>query len=551
MNSLEQRTSMRLLGLAVVTSAVLIPLPILNAQEASVERIDLGALHEIKTQAFQHSEVMDNLFHLADVHGPRLTNSPNHRAAAEWAMQRLRSYGLQNVHLESWGEFGNAWQYKKFYGALVEPNYQPIVGAPLAWTAGTNGPVTGEVVLARIESEADFPKFAGKLRGKIVLFSKPEAIPMPTEVEARRFTDEELRQLTLVPDPGAMPSGFGGCQANPPATNISRRAFTPGFDVDAAVRRQAAQRVAINEFLKSEGVLVVVTNGRRAIGGGTVTTEAGGSQDPDTPETLPMVAIVHEHYNRLVRLIENGKSPKVTFDIETEFYKDDLNGFNVVGDIPGASKKNELVMLGAHLDSWQGGTGATDDGIGSAVVMDAVRILTRLDRPMDRTVRIALWGGEEQGLLGSKYYAKQHFGPERKDSRTKLVAYYNHDYGAGKYRGIWANGNDQIASIFKQWSVPLRDLDFQIVAGATAKPVKSPGGTDSASFSALGFNGFAFLQDPLQCAFRASHTNMDFSDRVPEGDAMQSAAIQAWFVFNTANRTAPLPVRSANSISEK
>jgi carboxypeptidase Q len=525
---------MTLFKCKTVATLLLAAMP--SAAQEAPEKIDLVVLHDIKSQAFQHSQVMDHLFYISDVYGPRITSSPNHHAAAEWIVKRLQSYGLQNVHLEPWGPFGNSWQYKKFYGALVEPNYAPLIGFPLAWTPGTDGPVTAEAVLAPIHSQDDFAKYKGKLKGKIVLIADPKVVLMHTEVEARRLTDEEIASRTIVPDPSRLGAGFGGARAAaapPPA---------PG----AALRL----RNDTSKFLSDEGVLVAINYGTNG-DGGTVFASFGGSQNPADPTPPPMVAVTPEHYNRIARLIQHGMNPKLAFDIQTEIYKNDQMGFNVVGEIPGTTKKDEVVMLGGHLDSWQGGTGATDNGTGSSVAIEAVRILTQLHRPMARTVRIALWGGEEEGLLGSKFYVQQHFAPRDTMKQTpeyaKLDAYYNDDSGSGRFRGISADGNDEIASIFKQWAAPIRDLEFQAVAGATAAPTREPGGTDSTSFSWIGLDGFGFMQDPLEYGSRTHHSNMDLYDRVQVGDVMQGAAIEAWFVYNTATRPSMLPRLDAPS----
>ncbi len=515
-------------------AVLLLPAFSAMAQEGAPEKIDLKVLHEIKAQAFQHSQAMDDLFYIADVYGPRVNGSPNHRAAAEWIMARLKSYGLQNVHLEPWGPFGNSWQYKKFYGALVEPNYAPLIGFPLAWTPGTGGPVTAEAVLAPIHSQADFAQYKGKLKGKIVLIADPKIVLMHTEPEAHRLTDEELQSRSLVPDPSRL-GAFGG-GGRPPSATPPPPPPAPG----AALKL----RNDTSQFLADEGALVAVNYGTNG-DGGTVFATFGGSQDPKDPVPPPMVAITPEHYNRIARLIQHGMAPKVTFDIETTTYKDDPMGFNVVGEIPGTTKKDEIVMLGGHLDSWQGGTGATDNGTGSSVAIEAVRILTALHKPMARTVRIALWGGEEEGLLGSKFYVQQHFAPRDTMKVTpeyaKLDAYYNDDTGSGRFRGISADGNDEIAAIFKQWAAPLRDLEFQSIAGATAAPTLQPGGTDSTTFSWVGLDGFGFQQDPLEYGTRTHHSNMDLYDRVQAGDVMQGSAIEAWFVYNTATRPELLP----------
>jgi carboxypeptidase Q len=491
-----------------------------------LEPIDLGVLNEIKWEAFNNSQVMDHLFYLSDVHGPRVTSSANYRAAAEWTMKRLESYGLKNVHLEPWGPFGNGWQYKKFYGALVEPNYAPLIGFPLAWSPGTKGPVTAEAILAPLASQEDFAKFKGKLAGKIVLIAAPKAIEMHTEAEAHRLTAQEIEARATVPDPSRL-----GSNGRPPAPPTDRA-------------KVLKLRNDISRFLSEEGAVVAVNYGTNG-DGGTVFATWGGSQNPDDPVPPPMVAITPEHYNRVARLLEHGFKPRLTFDIETEFYRDEQMGFNIIGEIPGTTKKDEVVMLGGHFDSWQGGTGATDNATGSSVAIEAVRILTTLKKPMARTVRIALWGGEEQGLLGSRHYVQQHFAPRDTMKRTpeydKLVAYYNDDSGSGRFRAVPANGNLLTKAIFEQWIAPLKDLEITTVTAATSAPTKEPGGTDHTSFTWIGLNGYGFLQDPLEYNTRTHHSNMDLYDRVQPGDVMQGAAIEAWFVYNTATRAQMLP----------
>ncbi|MET0280758.1 MAG: M28 family peptidase [Steroidobacteraceae bacterium] len=507
----------------LIALGLLAATPLLAQQ---LEPIDLNALNQIKWEAFNNSQVMDHLFYLSDVYGPRVNGSPNHRAAAEWAMKRMESWGLKNVHLEPWGPFGNGWQYQKFYGALVEPNYAPLIGFPLAWSPGTNGPVTAEAILAPIKSQEDFAKYKGKLKGKIVLIAEPKAITMHLEPEARRLTDAEIAARAATPDPSRI-----GTAGRPVAPTTDR----------AAVLKL---RNDTSRFLSEEGAVVVVNYGTNG-DGGTVFATWGGSQNPEDPQPPPMVAITPEHYNRVARLLEKGFAPKLTFDIQAQFYKDDQMGFNVIGEIPGTTKKDEVVMLGGHFDSWQGGTGATDNATGSSVAMEAVRILTTLKKPLARTVRIALWGGEEQGLLGSRFYVQQHFAPRDTMQQTgeyaKLVAYFNDDSGSGKFRGISANGNLLTKAIFEQWIEPLKDLEITTVTGATAAPTKEPGGTDHTSFTWIGLNGYGFLQDPLEYASRTHHSNMDLYDRVQPGDVMQGAAIEAWFVYNTATRAAMLP----------
>ncbi len=510
-----------------------------TAQQQDGDKVDLGALTQIKNEAFQHSQVMENLFYISEVYGPRITSSRNHRAAAEWAMQQLKTWGLQNVHLEKWGPFGDGWQIKKYYGALESPAYASLIGFPLAWTPGTNGPVTAEAVLAPLHSEADFAKYKGKLKGKIVLIFDPRELAMHTEAEAHRLTDAEIEERAKTPDPSRM--GFGPRPGAAPAPLPGE--FTP-MTLTTAAPSGRILRNKVNAFLKEEGVAVALTPGYNG-DGGTVFASFGGSQDPKDPVGPPMAAITPEQYNRICRLLQHGITPKLTFDIETEYQKDDEMGFNVVGEIPGTSKADEVVMVGGHFDSWQGGTGATDNGTGSAVAMEAVRVLATLHKPMARTVRVALWGGEEEGLYGSLAYVQQHFAPRDTMKKTpeydKLDVYFNDDSGSGKFRAVSALGNAQMAAIFQSWIAPIKDLGIDGVVGLTAGPTLQPGGTDSTSFSYIGLNGIGFMQDPLEYGTRTHHSNMDLYDRVQKGDVMQGALIEAWFAYNAATRAEMLP----------
>jgi carboxypeptidase Q len=522
MNFRKRRTVIRLLAVLCTLVAALL----------AQEKVDLAVVNEIKGEAFQNSQVMDHLFYLTDVYGPRLTNSPGHRAAAEWIVKRLQSYGLQNVHLEKWSDFGQSWKLTHFSAHLLEPQYQPLIGFPLAWTPGTGGVVTGEPVLAVINSEADFDKFRGKLKGKVVLTMEPKQIEPITEPMSRRWTNEELAARANVIDPSRT-NLFG------PAPAAARPATPPLSREETAARKNK-----INQFLKDEGALVVLQYGSNG-DGGTVFATAGGSRDPKDPIPPPMVAITPEHYNRIARLMEHKIPVKLEFDIRTEFMNDTTDSFNVVGDIPGTTKKDELVMLGAHLDSWHGATGATDNGTGSSVAIEAVRILKALNLPMARTVRIALWGGEEEGLLGSIAYVQEHFANRNtmqpSADYSKLSAYYNDDTGTGRFRGISVGGNDMVKPIFEAWLEPFHDLGATVVLGVTSPPTVRPGGTDHTSFTWIGLPGFSFVQDPMEYGTRTHHSNMDFYDRVQKGDVMQASAIMAWFVYNTAVRPEMLP----------
>ncbi|HEX4037627.1 MAG TPA: M28 family peptidase [Acidobacteriaceae bacterium] len=522
----------------VVCSLCVLFTSVAPAQDQSGDRVDLGALTQIKDEAFYHSQVMNSLFYISEVYGPRVNNSRNHRAAAEWAMQQMKDWGLQNVHLERWGPFGYGWQIKKYYGALETPAYAALIGFPLAWTPGTDGPVTADAVLAPLHSAEDFAKYKGKLRGRIVLIFDPRELSLHTEPDAHRLTDEEIEARTKTADPSHVGFGF-----RPGAAAPRPGEFTPA-SLSTAAPSGRILRNQVNAFLKEEGVAVALTPGYNG-DDGTIFASYGGSQDPKDPVGPPMAAITPEQYNRICRLLEHGITPKLTFDIETEYQKDDLMGFNVIGEIPGTTKADEVVMVGGHFDSWQGGTGATDNGTGSAVAMEAVRILATLHKPMARTVRVALWGGEEEGLYGSLAYVQQHFAPRDTMVKTpeydKLDLYMNDDSGSGKFRAVSALGNAQLASIFQSWIAPIRDLGIEAVTGLTAGPTLQPGGTDSTSFSWIGLDGVGFMQDPLEYGTRTHHSNMDLYDRVQKGDVMQGAMIEAWFAYNAATRDEMLP----------
>ncbi len=527
---------MKMLRAAVVAMGCAAVLLVSGAQEQGGDKVDLKALNELKREAFQHSQVMENLYYLSEVYGPRVNNSRNHRAAAEWAMAQMKAWGLQNVHLEKWGPFGYGWQIKKYYGALETPAYASLIGFPLAWTPGTNGVVTADAVLAPLHTEADFEKYRGKLKGKIVLIFDPRELAMHTETDAHRLTDAEVEARTMTPDPSR--NGFGGGGNGPRPGE-----FTPATLSTAAASGRVL-RNKVNAFLKEEGVLVALTPGYNG-DGGTIFASYGGSQDPKDPVGPPMAAITPEQYNRICRLLQHGTTPKLTFDIETEYQKDDVMGFNVIGEIPGTSKADEVVMVGGHFDSWQGGTGATDNGTGSAVAMEAMRILATLHKPMARTVRVALWGGEEEGLYGSLAYVQQHFAPRDTMKKTaeydKLDVYFNDDSGSGKFRAVSALGNAELAAVFNSWIVPVKDLGISAVTGLTAGPTVTPGGTDSTSFSWIGLDGIGFMQDPLEYGSRTHHSNMDLYDRVQKGDVEQGALLEAWFAYNAATRAEMLP----------
>ncbi len=501
----------------------------------SQESVDLSIIHRIKAEAFENSQVMDHVFYLTDVHGPRLTGSPGYKEAGDWAVSRLKEYGLTSVHEEAWGPFGRGWTFMRFAGHMIAPQYQPLIGAPLAWTPGTEGAVQGDAIYAPIATDADLEKFKGKLKGKIVLTMPLKTVNMIMEPPGHRLTDAELQARAETQDPARLAGLASGLFLGPNAG---------GQPTPEERERRAQFRKKMNQFLKDEGALVILQYGSNG-DGGTVFIQAGGSQDPKEPIPPPMVAVTPEHYNRVVRLLQHNIPVKLEFDIQARFIDSPTDSFNVVGEIQGNSKKDELVMLGAHLDSWHSGTGATDNATGSSVAIEAVRILKTLNLKMDRTVRIALWGGEEEGLLGSQAYVKQHFADretmEPKPEYFKLAAYFNDDTGTGRFRGIGVQGNEQVQPIFEAWLKPFHDLGATTVGGISLLSARRPGGTDHTSFDYVGLPGFSFIQDPMEYNTRTHHSNMDVYDRVQPGDMMQCAAIMAAFVYNAATRPEMLP----------
>jgi hypothetical protein len=541
MNLLSLRKAAALCAAAMLLSS-------LPAQDTGGDKVDLAVLNQIKTEAYQHSQVMENLYYMSEVYGPRVTNSRNHRAAAEWAMQQMKSWGLQNVHLEPW-PFGYGWQIKKFYGAMETPAYAAFNGFPLAWTPGTNGQITADAVWAPIHSKEDFAKYKGKLKGKVVLMFDPPQLSLHMRADAMPSpTDEEIlaRANSNGPRGGRAPAVPGSPDANRDPSGRGRPGegtweYTP---TSLALSGNQALRNELNAFLHEEAPAVVLTPGYNG-DGGTIFSTYGGSQDPKDPVPPPMVAINPEQYNRVVRLLQHGTTPKLTFDIQIDYQKDNLKAFNVIGEIPGTTKPDEVVMLGGHFDSWQGGTGATDNGTGSAVAMEALRILTTLHKPMARTVRVALWGGEEEGLYGSIAYVQQHFAPRDTMKKTpeydKLDVYFNDDGGSGRFRGVSAGGSPQTAAIFKSWIEPLKDQHIVAVSGTEFRPTAQPGGTDSTSFSWIGLPGIGFQQDTLEYGTRTHHSNADVYDRVQKDDVMQGSMIEAWFAYNAATRPDMLP----------
>ncbi len=578
-------------------------------QAQSPERIDPEVISKIKEEGLSRSKAMETISFLTDVHGPRLTGSPITIRAAEWTREKLTEWGLVNAHFEPWGPFGTGWTLEGFTANLIEPSYSTLIGYPKAWSPSTPKTVRGEPILIEAGKSEDLDKYRGKLHRAIVMIAPPREIKPLFDPPATRKTDPELLELANADAsarrrrggaPGGAPSGApsnapsaaaGGASARPGADGVqppAGRGPTPGTtpntpptaEASAANDPRAAfaqSRATMQlqadkwQLAYDEGAAVVLEPGRGD--GGTVFVasvtmprKADPNRSSDSPfsrgprpwasdegDILPQVVLAAEHYNRLVRLVEKGAHPKVEIDIASRFHKEPNNTFNIIAEIPGTDLKDEIVMLGAHFDSWHSGTGATDNAVGCGVAMEAVRILKAIDAKPRRTIRIGLWTGEEQGLLGSKAYVTEHFGKavpaggdsergeggprgpmrmkyELKPEHDKFAAYFNLDNGTGKIRGIHLQGNEPLRPMFRSWLGPFADM------GASTVTHANTGGTDHLSFDDVGLPGFQFIQDPLEYDTRTHHSSMDVYERIQEDDVKQASVIMATFVYQAAVR---------------
>ena len=502
--------------------------------QTSPEKIDSAAFAQIRDEGMNRSGVMEILSYLSDVYGPRLTGSPGFERAANWAQTKLSSMGLANAHLEKWGPFGRGWDLKRYNANVVGRQNFPLFSYPKAWSPGTGGNVTGEVLYLDATTDSALQTYKGKLKGKFVLLSEPRDIKAHFLPEATRTADSTLLDMA---------------NADAPAP---RRGGGRRFEMTPAQKARAIVEFEKLEMCQKEGALALLTISR-GDGGNIFVQQAGVPAHPDTPFTkrvsaydpkapkiLPQIAVAAEHYNRLVRMLKKGETPKIEMDLEVAFSKSDSVN-NILAELPGTDLKDEVVMIGGHFDSWHGGTGATDDGTGSAVSMEAMRILKTLNLAPRRTIRIGLWGGEEQGLLGSEGYVKQHFGETvdgkvvQKPDADKISVYFNNDNGSGKVRGVYMQGNADVRPIFRSWLKPFDDMD------ASTLTLQNTGGTDHLSFDAVGIPGFQFIQDPLEYDTRTHHSTMDVWDRAQEDDLKQASVIMAAFAYQAAMRDAKFP----------
>lgn len=515
------------LSLAVLTAATIVAFP---SAQSPTERLDYATIAQIRDEGLNRSHAMDTVWWLTDRYGPRLTGSPQFDEAAAWAMQSMTRWGLVNVHTEEW-DFGTSWSLEHFSVQMTEPRVQPIIAFPKTWSVGTEGPVTAEVVRASLNDDDDLAKFKGQLKGKIILTQPARAVRMLEGPIIVRMDDALTKEAEMTPIPAERGRGGRGGRGAP------------------AGAAQFQQR--LQQFYKDEGVVAVFERGSDSDTANVGSDLSVNQQHPDggtifpgtvnrssAPSGVPQVTLAVEHYNRMARLLEHDVPVKVEIDLRTKFYPD-AKGTNIVGEIPGSDLAKEVVMLGAHFDSHPFATGATDNATGSTAMLEAVRIIKALNLKPRRTIRVALWAGEEQGLLGSRAYVASHFADLRsmqvKPEHATLAAYFNLDNGTGRIRGVWMQGNPAVRPIFEQWIGPLKDL------GVTILGPRSVSSTDHVSFDNVGLPGFQFVQDRLEYNARTHHSNMDTFDRIQRDELIQQATVAAVFAWDAANRDEQLP----------
>jgi carboxypeptidase Q len=539
------------------------------------ERIDTAVVAKIKVEGLRNSHVMDLLSSLCDVYGPRLSWSPEYKRGAEWVSRKLKEWGIANVSFDHWTPTGKGWTLKNFSAMVTAPVPYPLIAYPAAWSPGLKEK-EAEVVLLDAGTPDDLEGYRGRLKGKFVLVSDPVALKPHFEASATRLADSALLRMANAD----LQAGRRGGRRGPGFNRLTPQnidsmitatiAMFPDVDTAAMRRRVIGAQMGPLKlaFAMKEGALAVLSAG----GGddGTVLVQAAslprgpetpGSQrmgvyDPKAPETIPQVVVAAEHYNRMIRMLGKGERVSMEMEIQVAFAKPD-SGFNIIAEIPGTDLKDEIVMLGAHFDTWHAGTGATDDNTGTAACMEAMRILQVLSETQGlkprRTIRMGLWGAEEQGLIGSREYVAETFA--RRDSASsagpafgapagdiiklaaydKLSVYFNHDNGSGRIRGMYLQGNEATRPIFRSWLTAYGDPTAQTIT------IQNTGGTDHQSFDGVGLPGFQFIQDPLDYESRTHHYNMDVYERIQEEDMKQASTMMAFFVYNAATRDARFP----------
>ncbi|MBD2754238.1 M28 family metallopeptidase [Spirosoma validum] len=492
------------------------------------EKLDMATIQKIREEGLQHSQVMETAFYLTDVNGPRL-QGPGFTKAANWAKNKLTSWGLQNSRLESWGEWGKGWQVEQCYLAMTAPYYKTIIAVPRAWSGSTGKLQAADILYISASDTTALENYRSQLKNKVILLDQSFDKITPTfKADATRYTDEALQKMASE------------------APNPQSGRDTTYRSMIQAMRTRNAFNQKMRKLAKQEGALGILNTTQNSVDGTLfVSGDYANASLGSTPDDLADLAIAVEDYLTLCRLMKAGVPVKLELNVKTKFYTDDIKGYNVLAEIPGTDPKlkDEVVMLGAHFDSWHAATGATDNAAGSSVMMEAVRILKTIGAKPRRTIRIALWSGEEQGLHGSKNYVNNHLVDAATQKLNKegdnIAAYFNVDNGTGKIRGVYLQENQAVGSIFSQWLKPFNDL------GATTVTPRNTGGTDHLSFDRVGLAGFQFIQDPIEYGSRTHHTNMDTYDHLQPDDLKQAATVVASFVYNAAMRDQKLPRKTA------
>ena len=501
--------------------------------------LDTATINRIRGEAVVNSQAMDHHWWLSEVYGPRATGTPGYQAGADWVTKKFNEWGLKNVHVERF-PFGQGWTIERFSAHIITPHSSaPMIGQPRWNSPSTNGSITSDVVHVTAASEAELEKYRGQLRGKIVVLQAPRAVRMLEGRIILRMNDADWKEAMTLPTPEPKPAASAGPSA-------------------AQLFAQALQR-----FLVTEGVGAVLDRGSdsdmsaggsdlswqtQRVDGGTIFPGSGGSRDPKVPQQVPSATLAVEHYNRIVRLLERGQPVRVELNIQTKFHPETDpagNAFNIIGEIPGTDLAHEVVLMGAHFDTYPYATGATDNTTGSTAMIEAVRVIQALGLRPRRTIRIALWAAEEQGLLGSREYVNRHYFDAQtktpKPEHKNLQAYFNLDNGTGRIVGIWGQGNTGAMKSFEQWGQALKDIGWKNVSPRTVTQ------TDHTSFENAGLPGFQFIQERLEYNSRTHHSNMDTFDHVQKDDVIQqgaAAAVFAWFAANTPDRLPRKPVQT-------
>ena len=482
------------------------------ASQVAQEAVNVETVEQIREEGLQRSQIEALARHLTEVIGPRLTGSPGMRKANEWTAATFEEWGLANVQIEPWGEFGRGWQHEDYKGRVLTPFVQPLHGQPLAWTGSTDGLVRGPAVVALVEDESDLAALNGTLNGAFVFIDQPQDVEPEFDHVDRRSSLESLLEPEASARSGMSPE--------------ERQAF---FN---RIRRQRALTASVAKIAEAEGAHAIFRISSRE--DGVIRGGSAGSREPGAEDGLPQVALSREQYNQIVRNVEAGVPVELEVMVQNRFFDDDLQQYNTLAEIPGSDKADELVMIGAHLDSWHMGGGATDNAAGSVIMMEAMRILKTLGVQPRRTIRIALWSGEEQGLLGSRAWVANNEG-----LHDNISAYLNVDNGTGRLRGIWDQSNDQAISVFEQILWPFRDI------GVVAVRHGDTGGTDHLAFDAAGIPGFNFIQDPIEYGINTHHTELDTFDHLVLEDLMQAAVVVASTAYHLAMRDEMMPRKVA------